>query len=133
MTASAPPAGTNQRTCQGGHHMSGAIGPAAFAMTLGISALFGTAAVAADAKHPDLEGAWDHMFHPRWSAGEPGTLPPLTPEYMKIYEANLATMAAGGLGDVPSSSCVPYGMPMMMNAYDPLDIVVTPKITYILT
>ena len=102
---------------------------AAFALT----ALLDIAAMAADARYPDLEGGWDHMFQPRWSADEPGGLPPLTPEYMKVYEANIADMAAGGLGDVPSSFCVPYGMPMMMNAYDPLEIIVTPKVTYILT
>src|SRR4051794_36609526 len=94
----------------------GASGRFTFTTTIGFAALLNAATLAADARYPDLEGAWDHLFQPRWSAGEPGNLPPLTPEYMKVYEANLANMAAGGLGDVPSSHCVPYGMPMMMNA-----------------
>jgi hypothetical protein len=103
------------------------------ALTLGPLASFTIAASTSDERYPDLEGAWDRMFQPRWSVGEPDGKPPLTPEYMKVYEANLANMAAGGLGDVPSSNCVPYGMPMMMNAYDPLEIIVAPKVTYILT
>jgi hypothetical protein len=111
----------------------GAIGVFTVAVALGITGLLSRAATANDAKYPDLEGAWDRMFQPRWSVGEPGDKPPLTQEYMKVYEANLANMAAGGLGDVPSSNCVPYGMPMMMNAYDPLEIIATPKVTYILT
>jgi hypothetical protein len=105
----------------------------AIAMMLTLTAAFSAPAISTEMKYPDLEGAWDHMFRPRWSDGEPGGKPPLTAEYMKVYERNLAAMDAGGLGDVPSSSCVPYGMPMMMNAYDPLEIIVTPKVTYILT
>jgi hypothetical protein len=111
----------------------GAVGTLTFAMTLGVTALSNVAATAADAKYPDLEGAWDHLFRPLWSADEPSNKPPLTPEYMKVFEANQANMAAGGLGAVPSAACVPYGMPMMMNAYDPLEIIVTPKVTYVLT
>jgi hypothetical protein len=29
------------------------------------------------------------------------------------------------VGDVPSTFCIPQGMPMMMNLYDPMEIVVT--------
>jgi hypothetical protein len=104
-------------------------------MLLGVAALvIGSAdLMAQNSKYPDLRGAWLGNFRPRWLVGEPGDLPPLTPEYMKVFEANLADMANGGHGDVPSTTCIPYGMPMMMNAYDPLEIVVTPQITYILT
>jgi hypothetical protein len=37
-----------------------------------------------------------------------------------------------GPGNVPSWSCIPQGMPMMMNIYDPMEIVVTDDIAYIL-
>ena len=60
-------------------------------------------APAEDAKYPDLRGAWERNFQPRWLADEPGQRPPLTPEYMQVYEANLADMANGGHGDVPST------------------------------
>jgi len=81
-------------------------------------------------KYPDLRGQWARTFVPRWTVGQ--EKPPLTSEYQKVYEANLADMANGGPGDVPSWYCLPQGMPMMMNAYDPMEVVVTPETTYIL-
>jgi hypothetical protein len=87
-------------------------------------------AVAEDSKYPDLKGQWNRTFVPRWTTGEEKA--PLTAEYQKVYEANLADMANGGPGNVPSWYCLPQGMPMMMNAYDPMEVVVTPETTYIL-
>jgi hypothetical protein len=81
-------------------------------------------------KYPDLRGQWERNFVPRWTVGQ--ERPPLTAEYQKVFEANLADMANGGPGNVPSWYCVPQGMPMMMNAYDPMEVVVTPETTYIL-
>jgi hypothetical protein len=81
-------------------------------------------------KYPDLRGQWGRTFVPRWTVGQEKA--PLTPEYQKVYEANLADMANGGPGNVPSWYCLPQGMPMMMNAYDPMEVVVTPEATYIL-
>ena len=97
--------------------------------------------------YPDLKGQWVRMGSPNWVA--PSDLPAyspnydpraympappglLTPEYQKIFEANQADQAAGGVGDVPSTFCIPQGMPMMMDLYDPMEIVVTPDVTYIL-
>ena len=82
------------------------------------------------ADYPDWRGQWNRVGVPRWTG--PGEKAPLTPEYQKVYEANLADLAAGGVGDVPSTFCIPQGMPMMMNIYDPMEIIVTPEITYIL-
>src|SRR3984893_16280684 len=91
----------------------------------------GAAATAAeDSKYPELRGQWVRAFVPRWTVGQ--EKPPLTAEYQKVFEANLADMANGGPGNVPSWYCLPQGMPMMMNAYDPMEIVVTPETTYIL-
>ena len=83
-----------------------------------------------DAKYPDMKGQWNRIGSPNWQAvvGPP----PLTPEYQEVYKANRADMANGGPGDVPSWYCLPQGMPMMMNIYDPMEIVITPEITYIL-
>jgi hypothetical protein len=84
-----------------------------------------------ESKYPDMKGQWVRVGNPNWvPPGAPKA--PLTPEYQAIYEANRADMAAGGPGDVPSWSCIPQGMPMMMNIYDPMEIVATPDITYIL-
>ena len=81
-------------------------------------------------KYPNLKGKWELVGTHRWEY--PGHKAPLTPEYRKVYEANLADMAAGGPGDMPSWYCLPQGMPMMMSLYDPMEIVVTPETTYIL-
>jgi hypothetical protein len=81
-------------------------------------------------KYPDLRGQWERTFVPRWTVGQ--EKPPLTLEYQKVYEANLADMANGGPGNVPSWYCLPQGMPMMMNAYDPMEVVITPETTYVL-
>lgn len=87
-------------------------------------------AKAEDSKYPDMKGQWIRNFVPVWSARN--EKPPLTPEYMKIFEDNLAVMADGDPGNVPSTYCVPQGMPMMMNAYDPMELIVTPEVTYVL-
>jgi hypothetical protein len=84
-----------------------------------------------DAKYPDLKGAWDRTTNPRWVL--PGDKPaPLTAEYQAVYDANLAAQARGEPGDSPQWYCLPQGMPMMMSAFDPMEFVVTPDITYIL-
>jgi hypothetical protein len=83
-----------------------------------------------DAKYPDFKGKWERVGAPRWLA--PGQKAPLTPEYQAVYAANLQDQAQGGVGDWPSSFCIPQGMPAMMNLYDAMEMVVTPEITYIL-
>jgi hypothetical protein len=90
------------------------------------------AALAADqSKYPDFRGQWERVDRPNWTGT--GVKPPLTPEYQAVYDTNLADMAKGGVGDVPSTFCYPMGLPMMMNVYDPLEFIVTPEVTYILT
>jgi hypothetical protein len=83
-----------------------------------------------EAKYPDMKGQWNRVGPPNWQAVLGPA--PLTPEYQAIYKANRDDMANGGPGDVPSWYCLPQGMPMMMNMYDPMEIVITPEITYIL-
>jgi hypothetical protein len=84
-----------------------------------------------ETKYPDFKGQWLRIGNPNWAP--PGTpRPPLTAEYQKIYDANRKDMSEGGPGDVPSWACIPQGMPMMMNLYDPMEIIITQDITYIL-
>jgi hypothetical protein len=84
-----------------------------------------------DGKYPDWKGAWDRIV-PTW-VQQPGDKPaPLTLEYQAIYDASLAAQARGEPGDAPSTYCLPQGMPMMMTAFDPMEFVVTPDITYLL-
>ena len=114
----------------------GSIGAAALAAAL----LTATAAQAFDdAKYPDLKGQW-HRAEGNAGAGRfdptkpPGRLQgaPLTAEYQAIYEANLANKEAGGQGSDPTYKCLPPGMPRIMHAYAPMEVVVMPDTTYIL-
>jgi hypothetical protein len=83
-----------------------------------------------DAKYPDLKGAWDRTAAPRWA--QPGDPAPLTADYQSVYDANLTAQGRGEPGDSPQWYCLPQGMPMMMSAFDPMEFVVTPDITYVL-
>jgi hypothetical protein len=94
-----------------------------------------------DAKYPDLHGQWTRAPVPG-AAGQPtydpgkswgrGQQAPLTAEYQAIFEANLADQAAGGQGIVPWGSCLANGMPAIMTVFQPMEIVVTPDVTYIM-
>jgi hypothetical protein len=95
-------------------------------------------------KHPDWSGQWKTLINPtrtfafgfQWDPSKgpgPAQEAPLTPEYQARYEANLSDQAAGGQGDERHSYCVPLGMPRLMTVVYPMEIVITPKTTYILT
>jgi hypothetical protein len=94
-----------------------------------------------DATYPALTGQWTRAMIPG-TVGPPsfdpakppgrGQQAPLTPEYQAKFEAILADRVAKGLGDVVSTSCLAPGMPMMMQAYAPMQITVLPETTYIL-
>jgi len=89
-----------------------------------------------DAMYPDLRGQWNRApGEPRFEQSKPVALAegaPLTAEYRAIFEANRADMEAGGQGDVPTANCLAPGVPMMMIAYWPMEIVVMPGTTHIL-
>src|SRR5262252_3028848 len=91
-----------------------------------------------DATYPDLKGQWIRITPPGQPAFDPSKPrgraqeTPLTPEYQAIFEANLADLGAGGEGLWPGYRCLPPGMPTMMTAYEPMEIIVLPGITYIL-
>jgi len=113
------------------------------------------AARAGDAKYPDWRGAWERWYPPnyvidpgngtRTAGGQPsfdqskpwarGQEAPLTPEYEKVYERSLADQAEGGEGLFFNHGvrCMPGGMPITTIAFAPMEFVVTPDVTYILT
>ena len=121
-------------------HIRNSIGGAALVAML-LATLEGAAAFD-DAKYPDLRGQWTRAAVPG-GAGQPsfdpskpsgrGQQAPLTPEYQAIFEANLADQAAGGFGTTVGWQCRAWGLPAMMNVYQPMEIVVLPETTYILT
>jgi len=94
-----------------------------------------------DAKYPALTGQWTRAVVPGATGLPPfdpakppgrGQQAPLTPEYQAKFEATLADRAANGLSDVVATTCIAPGMPMMMQAYEPMQITVLPETTYIL-
>ena len=113
------------------------------------------AAQAADAKYPDWRGAWERWFpanavldpyngiltaggQPSFDQTKPwgrGQEAPLTPEYQKVFEESMADQAQGGEGNFFGHAvrCMPGGMPLMTIAFTPLEFVVKPDITYVLT
>ena len=91
-------------------------------------------------KYPDLRGQWIGVRMPS-CRGQPSFDPvkcwgttqdaPLTPEYEAIFKANLADQREGGQGTNATSTCLAPGMPMVMNAHSPMEIIILPETTYI--
>jgi hypothetical protein len=88
-----------------------------------------------ETRYPDLRGQWSRgKGGAQWDQSKPGGLGqevPLTPEYQAIYQANLANELSGGESYNPQAVCMPSGMPRMMIAYEPLEVIVTAEVTYI--
>ena len=95
-----------------------------------------------DAQYPNWKGQWRRVqvpgvagqpaFDPSRNSGR-GQEAPLTPEYQAIFEANLADQAAGGFGTTVGWHCGAWGLPAMMNVYQPMEIIILPTTTYVLT
>jgi hypothetical protein len=88
-------------------------------------------------KYPDIMGQWRRPpgIGNQWDTSKParrGQQAPLTQEYQAVLEANLADQALGGQGSDPTYVCIPDGMPRAMNVIFPMEIVITPKTTYIM-
>jgi hypothetical protein len=85
---------------------------------------------------PDWSGQWKTTAGIQWDPTKPlgrAQQPPLNAEYRIRYEASLADQALGGLGDDPTGRCIPHGMPRVMTVVYPLEMVIQPKTTYVLT
>jgi hypothetical protein len=116
----------------------GAIGALALAAMLCASA--SGACAFDDAQYPDLHGQWigvrgtagggQPSFDPvkRWGTTQDA---PLIPEYEAMFKANLIDQNDGGQGTNATSTCLAPGMPMVMNAHSPMEIIVLPDTTYI--
>jgi len=89
-----------------------------------------------ESKYPNFAGQWIRVGATQWDPGKPpglGQQAPLTPEYQAIYEASLAAQAAGGHGSDLRWTCRTSGMPRIMTAVYPIEIIVQPTTTYILS
>ena len=86
-------------------------------------------------KYPDWNAQWYRVgpigqYNPATPRSNQGA--PLTPEYQKIFEDGLADEKQGGQGNDPTYTCLPDGMPRVMNAIFPMELIVMPKMTYVL-
>jgi hypothetical protein len=117
---------------------AGAIGLTLSLLTAAIGLTTVSASAFDDAMYPDLKGQWRRISPPGQPAFDPnkprgwGQEAPLTEEYKKVFEENIRDLQAGGEGLWPGYSCRPPGMPPMMTAYEPLEIVILPKVTFIM-
>ncbi len=107
----------------------------AIALSAALLTTMAWAQVSNQSADPDLNGQWSRA-HPRsqWDPSKPRGLQqqaPLTAEYQAIFEANLADLHAGNLGADPQVYCFPSGMPRMMIAYEPMEIMISPETTYV--
>src|SRR5215510_10447643 len=89
-------------------------------------------------KLPDWSGQWlrgpgmGNGWDPSKEQGH-GQQAPLTPEYKAKFDGFLADKALGGSGSDTTALCLPHGMPRMMIGIYPIEFIVTPKVTYVLT
>src|SRR5437763_13531895 len=90
-----------------------------------------------EAKYPDWRSAWARMdelaggsFDPSKRPGR-AQQPPLTAESHAIWEANLAERAKGGQYYNTQVRCLPGGMPRMMIAYQPMEVIIRPDVTHL--
>src|SRR3981189_2047975 len=106
------------------------------AAAISLSMTIGAAQAHDESKYPDFSSQWIRIGGVQWDPSKPqsrGQQAPLTPEHQAIFEANLAAQAAGGHGHDLRFTCRTSGMPRIMTAVYPLEIVVAPKTTYILS
>jgi hypothetical protein len=86
------------------------------------------------AKYPAFDGQWVRNIGAQWDTSRPRgpkQQAPLTAEYQAIFEANWAQLFSGGETYNPQIKCIPGGMPRMMIAYEPIQVILTPETTYI--
>jgi hypothetical protein len=110
--------------------------------SLALAATLWSTSVAAQAfdesKYPDFAGQWRRppgvgiQWDPTKRLGR-AQQAPLTPEYQAMFEASLADQAAGGQGNDATYKCIPAGMPRIMTTVFPMEFIITPKTTYILS
>jgi hypothetical protein len=113
----------------------------AFASALTVMAATGGTAAADDAKYPTTwKGQWTRVVYrdvevqgafvqtKPWGVGQEA---PLTPEYEKVHRDSMEDQKNGGLGNYPTATCRPSGMPRMMT-FGSQEYVITPETTYIL-
>ena len=108
----------------------------ALALTAALSLTIGTASAFDATKYPDWSGQWLRPagVGTQWDQTKKAGLTqqaPLIPEYQARLVASIADQASGGQGDDARVSCITAGMPRIMTATRPFELVVLPAITYV--
>lgn len=115
--------------------MMGRTAVGSFVLALALSWLALDSKAQHDTRYPDWKGQWIRIGGGQYDPSKPGGRgqnPPLTPEYKAIWDSHIAMEATGSQEYNPQARCLPGGMPRMMIVYEPMEIVITPEITYIL-
>ena len=116
----------------------GAITLAALAMPL--AGVGGVAAGEEMRYPPNWGGRWTRVVHREveiqgaFDQTRPfgrGQQAPLTAEYQQAHKQSMDDQAAGGLGNYPTATCRPSGMPRMMT-FGSQEYVITPEVTYLI-
>src|SRR5262245_15821968 len=116
----------------------GSIGMIALALALGAPIVGVRAQGSAnnpDAKYPDWHGQWVRVGGEQFDPSKPQGLAqqaPLTAQYQAIFAAALARRASGR-PDNAQAACAPPGMPRMMIGDQPIEIVITSEVTYVMS
>jgi hypothetical protein len=113
--------------------VSGAVG----ALALALCCTLAPAWAFDDSKYPDFVGQWrkPNGVTVQWDQTKALGLAqqaPLKPEFQAELEASLKDQGLGGQGVDARYTCLPNGMPRIMTVVWPIEIVITPKITYML-
>ena len=114
-----------------------ASGAALIASALGVViAVTGTAVAQRQsdaASYPDWSGQWHRIGSLNWppEGYERAGPPPLTDEYMAVWERYTELQGEGIPAGDPPATCLPPGMPRVMKMSFPMEIIVTPETTYI--
>src|SRR5258708_23202682 len=109
----------------------------AVAAVAALSATIAAAQAFDESKYPDFAGQWrkPNGVTVQWDQTKPLGLAqqaPLKPEFQASLEASLKDQTLGGQGDDARYSCLPNGMPRIMTVGWPIEILITPRITYIM-
>jgi hypothetical protein len=104
-----------------------------------LAAAYGVSITSAQAqdlsKFPNWKGEWVRIgAGGQYDPTKPpvrGQQPPITDEYRAIWEKNIAEGIEGGQYFNTQVRCLPGGMPRMMMAYEPMEVILTPDTTYI--
>ena len=120
----------------GKHAMLNRISAGSIALAAVLLVTTGASLAFDETRYPDLVSQWHRVGGAQWDPSKPGSRgqqAPLTAEYQAIFDRSLADQEAGGHGNDSRFTCRSSGMPRIMTAVYPIEIVVETKIAYILS